>query len=116
MIKLFLLFLVSTEAFGGALQTSQFSLNQEVRVTVTSAAAGQQVLGENLNRGYLFIQNPDTAATLTLSVLNAPSGLNGVTIPPNGGGYEFLVVPTDAIFLSSSVDNTSAVILEGRAR
>lgn len=105
-----LAFMPSANAAQGNQSVVQVGVPQggQTSNAVTSSAA--QVIGSNVSRAYLFIQN--TGANSAIIKFGATfSGSEGITIPANGT-YSPNPVPTNSIW-AKSASGTTLNVVEG---
>jgi hypothetical protein len=78
---------------------------------IISAGVSQEIVGENLNRKYLLIQNTsDKNMTVGIGV----TAVGGLLLPKNGGSLICdLFIPTQAINIACDYDGKTFVCLEG---
>lgn len=85
-------------------------------MTMTSAsigAASAQVLAAKQTRAYLLLQNKGTTAVYC-KTQGAVTDTEGILLAANGGFWEPLVIPVDAIHCKSSDSTTNSVLaIEG---
>jgi hypothetical protein len=86
-------------------QRGNFSIYPQVATT-----ASQQVLPANPKRVYLLIQNNGTDY-IRVNYGNNASALT-TRIPPNGGSYDYPVVPINAIYILAESGSQNVVVEE----
>lgn len=87
----------------------QFTLNQQVAVSVTGTAA--LVLSQSMRRGYLMVQN-NGSQTVYVKLGSTISGSEGIVLIA-GASYEFTTAPTDSVYMKSASGTQSVVVIEG---
>lgn len=72
-----------------------------------------ELSGENKNRRYLLIQN-NSASDFYVSFGVESSANRSIIIKANGGYYEPIRVPTNAIYINAASSGAAGILVEGR--
>lgn len=86
------------------------SIRAQGEATATTTPA--QLVSFNQRRKYLLVQNKGSR-TVYLKFEAAPSGTEGIEIPP-GGNYESTDVPIGAAFIKTNAGTSAVFYLEGQ--
>lgn len=78
-----------------------------------NATTEVQLLRPFESRTYLFIQNIDTVNDIILGFGNAPTGNDGLVLPP-GAAYEPFTIPINEIYIISSAGAVKGYIIYSR--
>jgi hypothetical protein len=80
---------------------------------INASGVAQQIVGENLNRKYLLVQNV-SSHDMRVGIGIDPVSEGGLLLPKSGGSLICdLFIPTQAIYISCDTDGTEYVCLEG---
>jgi hypothetical protein len=113
-ILLSLAVLMSIPAFGASV-TEQFELSPSPggQAAYTATTTSTKILPVNKNRVYLMLQNQ--GAVVVDVKLGAIEASDGVQLQP-GGSYEFVVGPTNSVWIKSASSTATVVVIEGNAQ
>lgn len=109
LIPLFLLFSAPI-AFYPSARAEIISIRNQGEVTATTTA--QQLVAANMRRKYLLVQNKGSR-TIYLKFETAPTGTQGIEIPP-GGNYESVDMPISPAFVKTNSGSSAVFFMEGQ--
>jgi hypothetical protein len=79
---------------------------------LTATTTSQQVVGANMRRKYLLVQNKGSQ-DVYLKFETAPTGTQGILIP-RGGNYESIDMPISPAFIKTNAGTSAVFWMEGQ--
>lgn len=84
--------------------------------TFSATTTSQMVLGVNLSRGYLMVQNScASTANVSVNLRSQETAGTGIQIAPCGA-YEFASTPTNSVWIKSASGTQTVIFIEGTAQ